>query len=242
MRANLSHTGQRAAAWVHRLISGLPRSTRRVGDDLPTDRFQIHLAIYRFAAAHCRGLKALDLGCGTGFGTAEFARAGADEAVGIDLDPRCVAFARRHFRKTGAVFVEGDLCAKPDVLPVLRRIGAEGGADLAVAVDLLHDLEKPIPALEGASRLLRGDGRLLLAHPTDEPLAEEVDEYLRSSFDAIELWSVEAPTVDLDSTAHSVFAPDDFKILPGKSRSPEQAFQIYDCQGPVDRRSLAASM
>ena len=41
-------------------------------------------------------LRVLDLGCGTGYGTADLARV-ASTAVGVDLAPEAIDYAERHF-------------------------------------------------------------------------------------------------------------------------------------------------
>ena len=52
-------------------------------------------AVYAFAAGYVQGQRVLDLGCGTGYGSARLAAAGAASVVGIDSDAKSLAYARR---------------------------------------------------------------------------------------------------------------------------------------------------
>src|SRR5436305_1525474 len=61
----------------------------------PVERVEIHPATpwwgehrcrYRFALPYARGARVLDIACGTGFGAAMLAEAGARSVCGVDLD------------------------------------------------------------------------------------------------------------------------------------------------------------
>lgn len=54
---------------------------------------------------HVWGKRVLDLGCGGGFVTGGMKAAGAREAVGLDIDPGAVAYARAHYPR--CTFCEG---------------------------------------------------------------------------------------------------------------------------------------
>lgn len=60
----------------------------------PEGRFilMMHLASYRFAEKFCVGKDVLDLGCGSGYGTAHIAQV-AHSALGLDVSADAVAFA-----------------------------------------------------------------------------------------------------------------------------------------------------
>ena len=59
-----------------------------------------HLVRYRLAAQFAPGRRVLDVGSGEGYGTALLAAAGADSAIGIDLDEESVAHARARYGLT----------------------------------------------------------------------------------------------------------------------------------------------
>ena len=60
----------------------------------PWVRYQ-HLERYRWAAKFVAGKRVLDVACGTGYGTAILANAGATQVDGFDCSPEAVAFARK---------------------------------------------------------------------------------------------------------------------------------------------------
>ena len=64
----------------------------QVNDDLWAE----HVARYALATRFAHGRRVLDLGCGTGYGTADLAQV-ASAAVGVDLAPEAIAYADRSF-------------------------------------------------------------------------------------------------------------------------------------------------
>jgi 2-polyprenyl-3-methyl-5-hydroxy-6-metoxy-1,4-benzoquinol methylase len=107
------------------------------------------------------GGRLADLGCGQGWSTMAVARAYPNAEVwGFDSDPSSIAEAR-----TGAVeqrvecrFEVGDA----------GRIGVRGPFDVALLLETLHDLARPVEVLAGVRAALSADGALLVA---DEAVA-----------------------------------------------------------------------
>ena len=108
-----------------------------------------------------RGLRIVDLGCGNGYLTRRWARAGARSVVGVDLSRRSLALARARDaeRPSGATFLRRDAAD-------LRGIPSHG-VDLVACHMALMDL----PNLEGAvrevARVLDPRGRFVfsICHP-----------------------------------------------------------------------------
>jgi len=138
-------------AW-RRVRNGLP-ARGGVSPEVPNDLFQALAAVYAFAAGYVQGQRVLDLGCGTGYGSARLAAAGAASVVGIDSDPKSLAYARRFAKPQ---FVQG----KPEELA-----DGIGTFDRIVAADLLAHLKAPGAALDRAIRHLAPDGMVLAAVP-----------------------------------------------------------------------------
>jgi ubiquinone/menaquinone biosynthesis C-methylase UbiE len=65
----------------------------QVEDDLWAE----HIARYAFAARFVAGKRVLDVGCGTGYGTAELAKH-ATEAIGVDIAEEAIVYAAQHYR------------------------------------------------------------------------------------------------------------------------------------------------
>jgi len=150
-----------------------------------------HLAAYRFALERLASEPGplLDLGCGSGYGTCELARARAP-VVGLDrVAPHGSA------RATGAGFVRADLAALP----------LEDASFAAItSFQVIEHLDDPGPYLSGIARLLRPGGVALITTPNiltsdranpyhvHEYESEELAATLRGHFGHVEMRSVGA--------------------------------------------------
>jgi len=112
----------------------------------------------------------VDLGTGTGRMLELFAPQ-ADEAIGIDLSREMLSFARANLGQAGLDHVQvrqGDISRLP--LP-------DASADLVTLHQVLHFLTDPARAIAEAVRLLKPDGRLVVADFAPHDL-----EFLREQF------------------------------------------------------------
>lgn len=153
----MSSTLGRVRNLLIRWKNGLPSPGQAVSPLIDNDLFQAHLALYLFAGRFASGQRCLDLGCGTGYGTARLAEAGAREAVGLDLDGRSVAFARRRFGSERVRFVAQD-AASADSDPA-------GPFGLVVAANLLVHVPEPGAVARRAARLMEPDGTFVASVP-----------------------------------------------------------------------------
>ena len=128
----------------------------QVNDDLWSE----HAARYAFAARFAQGQRVLDLGCGTGYGTADLARA-ASSAVGVDLAPEAIAYADRHY--PGARFLQGSATAVP--FP-------PAAFDLVTAFEVIEHLGDWRSLLSEARRVLAPAGMLIVSTPNKRYYAE----------------------------------------------------------------------
>jgi len=92
-----------------------------------------HILRYELAASLCAGKKVLDLGCGTGYGSAILARS-AREVVGVDIDEAAIGAARDAFSAVSNVEF-----AAVDALHALDR-GIAGSVDVIVCFEVLEHL------------------------------------------------------------------------------------------------------
>lgn len=111
-----------------------------------------------------RGLRVVDLGCGNGYLTRRWARAGAGSAVGVDASRASLALARARERAwpSGARF----LCRDTSDLAGI----ADGSIDLVAANMALMDIRDAAGAVREVSRVLAPTGRLVfsISHPCFE--------------------------------------------------------------------------
>ena len=95
------------------------------------DLMNEHMARYAFAARLARGKRALDAGCGAGYGSAELARA-ALSVVGIDSSPDAIEFARATYPMPNLSFEVASCEALPHADgsfdPLARRKTLAGAA------------------------------------------------------------------------------------------------------------------
>ena len=104
----------------------------------PWVRYQ-HLERYRWAAKLVAGKRVLDVACGTGYGTALLANAGAAQVDGFDCSPEAVAFAKQTWALPNISFG----VAITDRLPV-----ADGSYDCYVSFETIEHVEDDDCALD----------------------------------------------------------------------------------------------
>lgn len=207
-----------------------------VNDDLWAE----HVARYAFAARLAANARVLDLGCGTGYGTAELAQH-ARSSTGVDISPDAIAYAREHFPLPNTTF----LTASATALPF-----ATGSFDLITAFEVIEHLENWHDLLIEARRLLHADGTFLVSTPNKLYYAESRAEKGPNPFHAHEFEFSEFrdalttvfPKVTillqnrLESQAfypHSAFAPVDAKLDTSRGSVAQAHFFLAICS--VDR-------
>lgn len=125
------------------------------------------------------GARALDVGCGVGWGAIGLALAYPGLRVdGIDADSASIAAARRNAAESGvADRVRFEVTDAADAGP--------GGYDLVLAVEVVHDLARPVEALAAMRDRVANSGAVLAVDPRwedpgDGP-ADELQRMLRAS-------------------------------------------------------------
>ncbi|MEE2658980.1 MAG: class I SAM-dependent methyltransferase [Candidatus Latescibacterota bacterium] len=113
--------------------------------------------------APLRGLRLLDMGCGSGWFADLCHRRGA-RVVACDIAPTGVAAARRRFPDAGA-FAAGDI----------YDLGfASASFDAVVLSEVVEHLERPQAGVKEAVRLLCPGGRLAITVPYRESIVEHL--------------------------------------------------------------------
>ncbi len=128
---------------------------RLIPGQVDVDLLNEHLARYAFAARLAHGKRALDAGCGAGYGSAELA-AQADSVTGADVAAEAVDFAGAHYRLPNLAFEQ----ASCDRLP-----HPDACFDLVVAFEVIEHLERWHEFLLEARRVLAPGGQLIVSTP-----------------------------------------------------------------------------
>lgn len=129
-----------------------------VNDDLWAE----HTARYAFASRYAHGGRALDVGCGAGYGLAEIA-ARVDHAVGIDPAAQAIAYASAHYTGPRSVFLR----ASAEALPF-----ANSSFDLITAFEVIEHLSAWRDLLAEARRVAKPTAVFLVSTPNKLYYAE----------------------------------------------------------------------
>jgi len=135
---------------------------RVIPDQVDRDLLNEHLARYAFAARLARGKRALDAGCGAGYGSAELAQS-ACAVVGADVAAQAVSYACEHYRLPNLVFEQASCSALPH---------PDGAFDLVVAFEVIEHLRDWREFLREARRVLAPDGQFVVSTPNKLYYAE----------------------------------------------------------------------
>ncbi len=116
----------------------------------------MHLASYRFAEKYCSGKDVLDLGCGSGYGTAKIA-AVARSACGVDVSADAVAFAAARHSSSNLSYRTIEAGAQ---LPF-----DDGVFDVVLSFQVIEHISDDHGYLLEARRVLKPDGVVILITP-----------------------------------------------------------------------------
>jgi SAM-dependent methyltransferase len=134
---------------------------RVIPGEVNDDLFAEHIARYAFASRFV-SRRTLDLGCGTGYGTAELA-AHASFVAGIDVAPEAIRHARIHFSRPNTLFLPGSATAIPF---------ADHSFDLITAFEVIEHLSAWRGLLQEARRVIAPNGVFLVSTPNTLYYAE----------------------------------------------------------------------
>ncbi len=128
---------------------------RVIPGQVDIDLFNEHMARYAFAARLARGKRALDAGCGAGYGSAELARA-ALSVTGIDSAAEAVEYARVNYQAPNLTFEQASCTALPY---------GDASFDLIVAFEVIEHLTDWREFLAEARRTLAPNGQFIVSTP-----------------------------------------------------------------------------
>ena len=173
---------------VYFLRTGYVQTGERVNPDFPDANFQNHFKVYKFLEQFAKDKDVLDIGCGTGYGTAHLQTV-AKTIVGIDISKRAIGFARKRYPETQTLVMDAhSLGLQPQ------------SVDLIVSTENFEHLADQERSLQEVIRVLRPEGVCFIATPnhdistrtnpyhTHEFTASELKALLSRYFDEVEVW------------------------------------------------------
>lgn len=114
-----------------------------------------HISRYAFASRLAAGNRALDMGCGTGYGAALLSRE-ASQVAGIDIASDAIRYARETFSGPRLSWMQASCTALPF---------RSASFDLVVSFEVIEHLTEWPRMIEEARRLLRDEGRFVVSTP-----------------------------------------------------------------------------
>ena len=135
---------------------------RLVPGQVDQDLWNEHYSRYIFAGRLARRKRVLDIGCGTGYGSAELAKL-AQRVIGVDVSPEAAAASSTSNRCANLVY----LAAAAQRLPF-----PDSQFDLIVAFEVIEHLEDWPKLLSEARRLLAFGGQFVVSTPNKLYYAE----------------------------------------------------------------------
>jgi ubiquinone/menaquinone biosynthesis C-methylase UbiE len=129
-----------------RVIEG--RTPLRIWDD--------HIERYNFSTQFVVDKIALDIACGSGYGSKIICNAGAKEVIGIDISHESIHFALNHYSDIKLKFLVGNI----------NEIKfSDNYFDSIICFETIEHLAFQEPALGELKRVLKPDGILIISSP-----------------------------------------------------------------------------
>jgi ubiquinone/menaquinone biosynthesis C-methylase UbiE len=138
------------------LRTGYYARGERVNPDIPDKNFENHFKVYRFIRQFAARKDALDVGCGTGYGTAHLAEV-AKSAVGIDISEAAIKWAKKRYPGVKFIRMDAQCLEFPD-----------RSFDLIVSTENFEHLPDQAAHVKELARILRHDGLCFVATPNPE--------------------------------------------------------------------------
>lgn len=128
---------------------------RVIPGQVETDLWNEHFSRYAFASGLVSGKRVLDLGCGSGYGSAELART-AESVIGVDVSAEAIGYARAHYKFPNLSFEQHSCTQLP---------WREPGFQFIAAFEVIEHLHNWHDLLSEARRVLLPGGAFLVSTP-----------------------------------------------------------------------------
>jgi 2-polyprenyl-3-methyl-5-hydroxy-6-metoxy-1,4-benzoquinol methylase len=159
----------------HYFRSGYRHTGERVWADFPDDNFYNHLEVYKFGSQFVISKDVLDVGSGTGYGSAYLADHGAKSVIGIDFSQAAVKLARKSYDRNNLQFMQMDA----------HRLSLPSNSfDFVFSSENMEHLARPEDNVAEVRRVLRPGGIFMVGTPNKE--VSSPDHEPRNEFHEIE--------------------------------------------------------
>jgi SAM-dependent methyltransferase len=192
-----------------------------------------HRTRYAWAAQLAAGRDVLDAGCGSGYGTAILAAAGAQRVVGIDISDDAIEYARSSFSGSAKEFHLADI----------RQLPYDDSTfDLAVCFEVIEHVEEQQQVIGELRRILRPRGILAISSPnrdvypagnphhTHEFVPDELARVLAGAFAKVRLYRQSpwlAAAILNDEQSRAVGDEAELKLRSRKIASVEPGNEVF---------------
>lgn len=157
LEAGRSHT---EAKWL--ADNRTERHDSSVGT-LPPARTEVHIRRYTLAARYAKNAQALDIACGTGYGSALLSDLGATSVTGLDIDQACVEYAKKYHARSNTRYAVADAAE--------TNLESES-CDLITSFETIEHTSDPSAVIAELARVLKPSGVLVISTPNDLGLTD----------------------------------------------------------------------
>lgn len=121
----------------------------------PADLVEEHRARYEFAMGFVREMNVIDIGCGSGYGSAMLGTV-SKRVVGIDISEDAIRSAKENYASGNVEFRTGD---------VINMEFGDNEFDAGVCFEVIEHIENPVKMLEEAGRIITDGGIFIASTP-----------------------------------------------------------------------------
>lgn len=125
-----------------------------------------HLSRYSSVAGLVKNKIVLDIACGTGYGSAMIADAGANKVIAVDNSPQAIGYAKQNYKRKNIQYINGNALN----IPV-----KDSSVDVVVSLETIEHLHEPELFVKEVKRVLKKEGIFIVSTPNDDEFMDGND-------------------------------------------------------------------